>query len=78
MQKNEKEAEKRTQDTPPHPDVQTLSKKEPQKEKADNSSFVPSQSEKSLGTLEKDVKPIKGFYREVRNPHERPRKTLVD
>ena len=36
---NQKRSEKRTQDTPPHPDVQTTSRKEPQKkEKAENSS----------------------------------------
>ena len=71
--------QKNEQDTPPHPDVQTTSRKEPQKkEKAENSSVVPSQPEKCLGRLEKDVQPINGLYQELRNPHERPRKTLVD
>ena len=64
---------------PPDPNVQTTSRKEPQKkEKADNSSVVPSQLKKCLGRLEKDVQPINGLYRELQNPHERPRKTLAD
>ena len=62
-----------------HPDVHTTSRKEPpKKEKADNSSVVPSQSEKCLERLEKDVQPNNGLYRELRNPQGRPIKSLVE
>ena len=71
----QKRSRKNTMDTPPHPDVETTSREEPQKkENAKNSSIVPSQPEKCLGRLEKDVQPINGLSRELRNPHERPRK----
>ena len=35
---------------------------------AENSSVVPSQPEKCLGRLEKDVQPINGLFPELRNP----------
>ena len=74
-----KRSRKSPQNTPPHPDVQTTSRKEPQKkEKKENSRVVPSQPENCLGRLEKGVQPIKGLYQELRTPHERLRKSLVD
>ena len=77
--KKRKRSRKKHIDRPTHPDVQETSRKEPQKkEKAENSSVVPSQPEKCLGRLEKDVQPINGHYGEIRNPHERSRKTLVE
>ena len=78
-EKRKRSRQKHTRHPPPHPDVQKTSRKESQKkEKADNSSVVPSQPEKCMGRLEKDVQPINGLYRELRNPHERLRKTLVE
>ena len=70
--------QKNAQNTP-HPDAQTTSSKKPQKkEKAESSSVVPYQPEKCLGRLKKDVEPIIGLYRELRNPHEKPRKTFLE
>ena len=77
--KTKKKLKKAQRTPPPHPDVQKTSRKEPQKkQKAENSSVVPSQPNKCLGRLEKDVQPINGLHRELQNPHERPRKTLVE
>ena len=57
---------------PPHHYAQTTNRKEPQKkEMAENSSVMRSQPEKYFGRLEKDVQPINGLYRELRNPGDR-------
>ena len=58
--------------TPPPP--QTTRGEEPQKKKkAENSSIVASQPENAW-----EVQPANGCHRKLQNPHERPRKTLVN
>ena len=64
---------------PPHPNVQKISRKEhQQKEKAEYSSGVPFQPENECDDSKKTYNPSMDFINKLRNPHERPRKTLVD
>ena len=65
VQKKRKRKQKSTQGTPTPPRCAK-----------DKQKRAPEEGE-CLGRLEKDVQPISGLHRELRNPHERPIKTLV-
>ena len=75
---NTKKKPKKSHRTPPPRCANDKQKRAPEEGEGREFQCCAISTRKCLGRLEKDVQPINGLYRELRNPHKTPRKILVD